>query len=646
MFRSSNLAKTPRKGWILLIMTSLSLLLLAAAGCSDDPATPSGQQPQAEVAASLAQPARTVASVEENLDQIDLFASPLSTIAGDAGLSGDADLEGWTGDGISFPDQSAQLAQAVRDGNGLPRDAARLSRSKALSRDLALAIDTGLEKADGDTISVEYFDTADSTGLNALVMVTEPDLVKYVVQRQYPAQLGHPVRIEQEIVIDTNGTLENDSDDSYHSASHLVEMTGGELATGTLAPVSGSGPMQAGVLVLAHLRVENPRWRPLQEWNEVDIVLDPGDFRTEGDESLESVTSTVHWLTDAEYTASIAAIGGGSIDQAEQVRAVGHLNAAPANHWLASVSDTLVAYLGDLETEEDDLLISLARGSVFDGTASDGGSPRHHVRFLPDEPVSPGDEPCGGEAHEDVWYPSNWLLVHLQRDADLECDGSGTLHELREFRNGSSFERTVSWDGQGGATVSESRLDGTTVSGSFDEGTGQYDITTTFPVGHDPVARHQSGTALESSIEAYDVFTWQDAHADSTYFNAVDDVDSRTVSGYHRDGDLREQFTVTATGAEGEEDSITGSWSRNDGATGEFTLEQLEGGSSHLAFSASDPAAEGSPSVVGEITYAPDGSGTGTVTITQFGNTVTYEITFGPDGEGSLEGDGGEVIAL
>lgn len=644
MFRSDNLARMPRRGWTLL---TLSLLLLTAAGCSDDdPASPSGRQPDAEMAASLAQPARTVATVEENLDQIDLFANPLSTIAGDAGLSGDADLEGWTGEGIDFPGQSAQLAQAARDGSRLPRDLANLSRSKSLSRDLALAIGGAIQKADGDTLSVEYFDTADSTGLNALVLVTGPDLVKYVVQRQYPARLGHPVRVEQEIVIDTNGTLENDTDDAYHSATHLVEMTGGELSTGTLAPVSGNGPMEAGVPVLAHLRVENPRWRPLQEWNEVDIVLDPGDFRTEGDESLESVTSTVHWLTDAEYTATIAAVGGGSLESAGRVRAVGLLSAAPANGWLESVSDTLEAYLGDLESDEDDLLYSLARGSVFDGTAFDGGSPRHHLRFLPDEPVSPGDEPCGGEAHEDVWYPAEWLLVHLQRDADLECDGSGTLHELREFRGGSSFERTVTWDGQGGATVSENRLDGTSVAGTFDGNTGQYDISTTFPSGHDPVARHQSGTALEDSIEAWDVFTWQDAHADSTYFYAIDEIDSRTISGTHRDGDLREQFTVSAVGLAGEEESVTGSWSRNDGATGEFTLQQLEGGSSDLTFAASDPAAEGSPSVTGEITYAPDGSGFGTVTITQYGVTVTYEIVFGPDGEGSLEGEGGELITL
>nr|MBC8426357.1 hypothetical protein [bacterium] len=61
---------------------------------------------------------------------------------------------------------------------------------------------------------------------------------------------------------------------------------------------------------------------------------------------------------------------------------------------------------------------------------------------------------------------------------------------------------------------------------------------------------------------------------------------------------------------------------------------------------ASDPAADGSPSITGEVWYAPDGSGTGTVTFTQYGNSVTYTVTFGPDGVGTLADGSGTTIIL
>jgi hypothetical protein len=640
MFTRKSLATS--KLVILLTMIALTVLL---GGCSDDdPATVSGETPQAEVAASLAQPSQTVAAVEENLTQLDQFDNPLGSLAEDVGLSGDLEFDVWTGEGMSFPDQAGALASGMRDLSLLKTKTVQLANAKELPRQLDIAMEksAAMDVVDGDTLAVEYFDTPDSTGLNALIVVTAPDLVRFVVLREYPRIIGHVVRLEQEIVIDTGGTLDDDSDDQYYSATSEVEMFGGEIAYGSLAPVSGNGPMEAGVQVLAHSRVENPRWHILQAWNEADIVMDPGDFRVEGDETMYSFNLTVHWLNDAEYSAELAGLQGGSINEEDEVRAIGFLTAAPADRWLESISDTLLAHMGDLDDEEDDLLIEVSRGAVFDGTASDGGHPRHYVHFLPVEPVAPGEEPCGGVAEQDVWYPADWRLVHLQREADINCDGSGSLHVLHELRDGSEFERTITWDGAGNATVSEDRLDGTQVTGTFSESTGDYSIQTTFPTGNDPVSRHQYGQSGDDSIDAYDVFIWQDAHADSTHFAATENGAETTINGYKVRGDMREEFAVTVV----EDESITGTWSRNDGAAGDFTLEQLEGGSSHLVYSATDPEAEGSPSVTGDLYFAPDGSGYGTIVLTQFGNTVTYEITFGPDGTGGLDDGDGEVIPL
>ena len=206
---------------------------------------------------------------------------------------------------------------------------------------------------------------------------------------------------------------------------------------------------------------------------------------------------------------------------------------------------------------------------------------------------------------------------------------------------GTSASRTVTWDGEGGATVQETRPDGTVVDGEFDESTGAFSVLTTFPTGHDPVSRHRHGTATEATVTAWDETEWLDEHLDRTYLTATTADGVTIASGYREDGAVREDFTLSHS----ENGDAAGEWERNDGATGEFALEMLEGGGSHLTFSAADPNADGSPSLSGEIWYAPDGSGTGTITYTQNGVTVTFPVTIDPDGTGSIDdGEGGTFL--
>jgi len=104
-------------------------------------------------------------------------------------------------------------------------------------------------------------------------------------------------------------------------------------------------------------------------------------------------------------------------------------------------------------------------------------------------------------------------------------------------------------------------------------------------------------------------------------------------------GSLREDFTL----ARDEDGLLIGTWSRNDGANGEFTLKELDGGGQQLTFAAEEPNEPGNPSVEGEIWFAPDGSGTGTITYTQYGISVTFDITFNPDGTGYLTDSNGNI---
>jgi len=628
--------------------TVLVLLLLAVvlSGCSEDPAGP-GETPDALKAADLTGGVQGPAKDDGTKNDLDMFQSPLTSLSEDAGIYQETPMDGgWTGDGVDYdyPSKAAMAAAGFRGAKATVATARAATSPKGspLSR-LSLLHLNDPGKADGDTIAVVYYDTADSTGLDALIETDVVDVLRFVSQRNYPgAVLLQIATRNTEVVLDSKGTLETGEDDEYHSVDHSFTRANGESVTGSLAPVSGSGPMDSGVPVHAFTRVDDPSFNILQAWHQAEVILDPGDFQVDGDETFHSLTATVHWRNDAEHTATIAPVEGEAIEPDTDVLAVGAFTARPDNTWLEATDDTLRVRLGDLDDESDDLLYEISRVAVFDGVAADGGSPRSYVHMVPDEPVSPGDEPCGGEASQDIHYPEAWWLSHLVRSADIECDGSGTLTVLMEFRDGSSYTRTITWDGLGAATVTENRADGTIVVGSFDENTGDYSLVTTFPTGHDPVSRDRHGTAVDGSVEAWEIVEWQDGHADETYFSAVEDGDETTATGYRIDGDRREDFTLTHD----TDGNASGEWSHNDGASGEFAVEMLEGGGSHLTFAASDPAADGSPSVTGEIFYAPDGSGTGTVTFTQYGNSVTYTVTFGPDGTGRLEDGAGNVIPL
>ena len=624
----------------------LALLALGLTGCSEDPLDPTNT-PDAGTAAELTAGVQGPAKVGATLDDLDMFRNPLSNLAEDAGIYQETPMGGdWPGGDIDYdyPSKAAMAAAGFRD----VRIAATVARAATARGDGPLARVTRRHLADpgkaaGDTVAVVYYDTADSTGLDALIETDETDILRLVSQRAYPN--AGPLQIatrSTEIILDSNGTVEEGADDAIHAVDHNETRGNGEATRATLAPVGGSGPIEPGVTVSAYHRVDDPSFHILQAWHEAEMILDPGEFEVDGDETIHSLTATVHWRNDAEHTASIAPVSGDEILPETDVLAVGAFTARPNNLWLESTADTLLVRMGHLDDDSDDLLYEISRAAIFDGVAADGGSPRSYVRMTPDEPVAPGEEPCGGEALQDVHYPSDWWLSHLTRSADIDCDDSGTLTETMEFRNGTSYTRTITWDGLGAATVTENRADGTVVVGSFNESNGAYSLVTTYPAGHDPVSRDRHGTALEGSVEAWEIVTWQDGHDDETYFSAVESGDETNATGYRIDGADREDFSLTHDTA----GNASGEWERNDGATGEFEVEMLEGGGSRLAFAASDPAADGSPSITGEIFYAPDGSGTGTVTITQYGITVTYTVTFGPDGTGRLEDDAGNMISL
>jgi len=641
-----------------LSLTALLGLLILGSGCEHS--VPVQENPDAQIAASLAASSQTAAAVDENLDLAEIFANPMGESIEDLGLDEDPDdFDPWTGGGVNFPEFARIGADAFRGTKDLNLNMAALPQSKdrALEKlNIALA---GGDRADafegepGDTIAAYYYNGPDTLGVDALIMVEPPSLVRWISLQTYPNGVYDPehpfvnkVRQDSEIVLDTMGTDEDGSDDQFYSLFFEKEWANGEIDTGTMAPQSGEGPMQAGELVEATHRVDNPMFHPLQDWVESVVVLDPGEIPVEEDEVLYSMQHTVHWLSDAEHTALIRAEDEGPLEDGSTVEVSASFTAAPGNPWLESIADAMLADMGVLDDEGDDLLLFVSRDMVFDGTAMDGGNPRSHIEFTPEEPVAPGEEPCGGEAHEVVYYPENWWLLYLERDAEIGCDGSGTLRVYMEFLDGSTYERIITWYPDGTADLTETRADGTVVAGSWNENTGEYDVTTTFPAGNDPVSREQSGQVQEGYVTARDETIWQDGHDDVTEFTATETENGYTVDGTKVDGDVEETFHLESQ----EDESREGSWSRSVGgsevASGSFALEALEGGGSHLTFNAMNLEEEGEPSIVGEMWFAPDGSGHGTIEVTQFGKTVTYTLEWGPDGEGYLTDTEGNTFPM
>ncbi len=641
----STLFQTRISPWPLLIFLTLAFGLT---GCStDDPVTP-GIDPDPLKAAELTGAVQGPAEIGSTMTDLDMFLSPLQSLSEDVGIGNEAPIGGgWNDDGVSYdyPNKALMTAKAYRgvkltNETGIAATVAQGSPLRQLSR---LGLDMTISKAAGDTIAVIYFDTPDSTGLYALIETDQVDILRLVSQRTYHfAGLLQVAEASSEIVLDSNGTLDIFEDDSYFSVHHEFTLGNGEHTTGNIESEDGVSAMGPGVVVRAYHRVDDPSFHIFQEWNEAELLLDPGEFEIDGDEIIHELTATVHWRNDAEHTLTVVPEAGSAIGPDTNVLITGSFTASPDNTWLESTVDTLLARLGDLEDETDDLLLEITRNAVFDEIASDGGQARNYVRLTPSEPISPGQEPCGGTAEQEIYYPATWWLLHLTRNIDINCDGSGSMSVTMEFQDGSSYTRTITWDGLGGATLAETRADGTVVVGSFDESTGAYSLVTTFSLGHDPISRDRHGTAVEGSVEAWETVTWQDGHDDQTYFSMTETLSETTVTGYRIESDVREDFTLTES-ANGDSN---GSWSSSEGAEGQFEMEMLDGGGHRLTFSASDLNAEGSPSMSGKIDFAPDGSGIGTITFTQYGVSVTYDVVIGPDGTGILTDAAGNVFPL
>ncbi|MCP4545002.1 MAG: hypothetical protein GY835_00895 [bacterium] len=628
----------------LVLMTQMILAaLLLLSGCEQT--TPVQDPPDSRTAASLAVVSRTPATVEDNLALQTMFDTPMSMATGESGLYGDIEGDAWTSESISIPEISAlnSLAfSAIGTFRGSTAGAVR-GKGKFVEEPHFAQVETRADPAPGDTLFVNHFPGNPLVdGLDALIYVDPPHRLRFVSLRNHPdAPAILPTRSLVEVVFDTNGTPLNPLDDIHFSLHAEEEWANGQRITGDLASETPGEPIAADGVAVALHRTENPMFNPLQSWRETEVRLVIGSLDTDEDDAMHSLRCTVHWLSGAELTTQVNEVDDGPIMDEVTVDVSATFTAAPANAWLEMVVDTLRMQLGVQADGSDDLLESISRESTFDGVDMNGDNPRSIVSFTPAEPVGNGQEPDAGVFEQLVFYPVDWWLLRLDRTLTINADGSGSLDAEMLFRDGSTFTRHVTWDGAGNATLTEERPGGVVVSGTWNESDGEFNVTTTFAAGHDPISRVQSRIFSEGAYEFSDEFIWLDGHTDLSTFSVTGDEDNFTIVGHSERGDVIEDFTLS-----GRPGALEGDWSRNDGASGSFELDELEGGGSHLLFTAVESDEEGDCSIAGEIWFAPDGSGHGTVDVTENGVTITLTIEFGPDGTGLLHDSEGNEYPL
>lgn len=313
---------------------------------------------------------------------------------------------------------------------------------------------------------------------------------------------------------------------------------------------------------------------------------------------------------------------GGLRDDA-RVTIVSTYTPRPEHPRLVDVVTSLVVDLHDLEVETDDRFVSVERVTRFTGTAADGDRPRVEESLVLEQPVAEGEEPCGGTLERDVHFRNDRELRRWTDTASFACAGGGRLSRTIVYADGSSDAVVIEQGSDGIVHLDGTSRDGTTVSGSFDEAAGTFEITTVHPQGHDPARRAVQGSvdAANAAWELSEQVTYLDGFVERNELAGSQGPDGRTLSGSHEGRDESVEFELSSNL---DETRLEGFVQNDRGQRVEFEVEQFADGGSIIDFVATEPGLR----IVGHLEVQADGCGTGTLTITENGSTVTIDISF------------------
>ncbi len=308
-------------------------------------------------------------------------------------------------------------------------------------------------------------------------------------------------------------------------------------------------------------------------------------------------------------------------------------------HPLELDSTTVVVDLNfTIFNDSDDLLVSLDNVKRY--------KPGRLIQeeqgtFIPDA-YSPGSEPDGGVLTSKITYSNSNFISKTDARFEYHAGQGGSYSKTTSFSDGKKHLESITFNEDDTGSYTETRRDGTQINGTFDsadkDGIGSFSETTTFPEGHNPVSISESGNftmnladstisgTFERNVKLKDGSVQKESvTVDQTL---VGDVKTTTLNIENPDGS-KGFITITESP---EVNQIKGEWTEPDDTFIKFNAENYVDGSAHLMFDvyASVVAFENkeAPIASGEFDFAPDGSGSGTITK----DGVTYVVTINPDG--------------
>lgn len=357
---------------------------------------------------------------------------------------------------------------------------------------------------------------------------------------------------------------------------------------------------------------------------EDEILVDLGADREDpADDVWLHLRSELQFRGGAVLAREIDLREAGGLRDDVRVIIVSTYTPRPEHPRLIDVVTSLVVDLHDLEIETDDRFVSVERVTRFTGSAADGGRPRVEESLVLEQPVAEGEEPCGGTLERDIHFRNDRELRRWTDTASFACAGGGRLSRTIEYADGSTDAVAIEQGTDGIVYLDGTSRDGTTVSGSFDEAAGTFEVTTVHPQGHDPARRAVQGSvdAANASWELSEQVTYLDGFVERNELAGSQRPDGRTLSGSHAGRDESVEFELSSNL---DETRLEGFVQNDRGQRVEFEVEQFADGGSIVDFVATEPGLR----IVGHLEVQADGCGTGTLTITENGSTVTIDISF------------------
>lgn len=318
-------------------------------------------------------------------------------------------------------------------------------------------------------------------------------------------------------------------------------------------------------------------------------------------------------------------------------------------------STEIRANLGsNLDDDSDDRLLAVEKLSLFEPNFF---VEQVHGLITATAWDDSSNEVIGAIADNNVVYGDQTELQSLQQHAEFNPDGSGSISERTDYRDGTFRTSDVNFYNDFTGEYQEVWRDGTTVSGMFDllEDDNHAAITRNIVF-----ANHPTLDRVEEAAEFVLNPTDSSSNALVTrkvfFKNGSLDTARVEVARYRGDDDLwREEFDVQTSNdgqshflityhegykeIEGEHTTVEGLYvlfnavEYNDGS-GELWANVYE---SFDAYQNGDP-----PILVIHIFFNGDGSGKGSITE----NNVTYNITFTAGGEITVEDNSGNAATV